>query len=221
MPKRGDRITKRKDGRYMARYTVQTPDGSKRKTIYGRKYKEVERKLAEAMGDAAKGIVFDSDNLKLGKWLDSWLDNLLKPLVDADKMARSTYLRYEGIANNHLKPALGHRKLKDLTRAEVRRLYTEKGKTLSPRSVDYIHATLQKALSQAVRDDLVSRNVASGERPRSSCQRRSEEAKALSSPQVKALLMAARGQRNEAPICRGCPHRFEAGQTLGAQVERR
>ncbi len=34
----GDRITKRKDGRYMARYTVQTADGPKRKTIYGRNY---------------------------------------------------------------------------------------------------------------------------------------------------------------------------------------
>src|SRR5215210_7529578 len=36
MPEPGDRITKRKDGRYMARYTVQTPDGPKRKTIYGK-----------------------------------------------------------------------------------------------------------------------------------------------------------------------------------------
>ena len=71
MPKRGDRITKRKDGRYMARYTVETPDGPKRRTIYGRKYKEVQRGLAQAMGDAATGIVFDSDNLKLGKWLNS------------------------------------------------------------------------------------------------------------------------------------------------------
>ncbi len=37
MPATGDRITKRKDGRYMARYTVHTADGRKRKTIYGRK----------------------------------------------------------------------------------------------------------------------------------------------------------------------------------------
>jgi integrase len=69
---------------------------------------------------------------------------------------------------NHLKPTLGHRKLKDLTRTEDRRLYNEKSKTLSPRSVDYIHTTLQKALAQAVTDDLLPRNVASGERPRSS-----------------------------------------------------
>src|SRR5215208_3858629 len=215
MPKRGDRITKRKDGRYMARHTVQTSDGPKRKTIYGRQYKEVERKLAEAMGDAARGIVFDSDNLKLGEWLDSWLNDLLKPLVDAGKMAHSTFTRYEGIANNHLKPALGHRKLKDLTRPEVRKLYTEKGKTLSPRSVDYIHVTLQKALSQAVRDDLISRNITSGERPRGSRQRSSEEAKALSPAQVKALLMAARGQRNEALYIVAVHTGLRQGELLG------
>ena len=46
MPAKGNGITKRKDGRYMARYTVDTLDGPKRKTIYGRKYKEVEQKLA-------------------------------------------------------------------------------------------------------------------------------------------------------------------------------
>jgi integrase len=29
-------ITRRKDGLYMARYTVQTPTGPKRKTLYGK-----------------------------------------------------------------------------------------------------------------------------------------------------------------------------------------
>ena len=132
MPAKGDGITKRRDGRYMARYTIRTPDGPKRKYIYGRKYKEVERKLNEARANADKGLIFDADNLKIGEWLDSWLDHLLEPLAIAGKMAHSTFTRYKGIVNNHIKPELGHRKLKDLTRSEVRRLYNEKGKELSP-----------------------------------------------------------------------------------------
>jgi integrase len=215
MPAKGDGITKRNDGRYMARYTVQTPDGPKRKTIYSRKYKEVEKKLNEARANADKGLVVDSNNLKLGEWLDNWLNDLLKPLVDAGKMAHSTYLRYKGIVNNHIKPALGHRKLKNLTRAEVRRLYNEKGEGLSARSVDYIHVTLQKALSQAVRDDLIPRNVATGERPRNSRQRSVEEAKALSPTQVKALLMAAKGQRNEALYVIAVHTGLRRGELLG------
>jgi integrase len=213
MPAKGDGITKRKDGRYMARYTVHTPHGLKRKTIYGRKYKEVEKKLNEARANADKGLFFDAENLKVGEWMDSWLSDCLKPLVAAGKMAHSTYIRSEGIVNNHLKPALGHRKLKDLTRVEVRRLYTEKSKALSARSVDYIHATLQMSLSQAMRDDLIPRNVAVGERPRSS--RNRQEAKALSPTQVKALLTAARGTRNEALYVVAVHTGLRQGELLG------
>jgi integrase len=213
MPAKGDGITKRKDGRYMARYTVHTPDGPKRKTIYGRKYKDVEKKLNEARANADKGLVFDADNLKAGEWMDSWLLDCLKPIMRAGKIAHSTYVRTEGIVRNHLKPALGRRKLKDLSRTEIRRLYSEKGKTLSARSVDYIHATLQMSLSQAVRDDLSPRNVAIGERPRSS--RNRKEAKALSPPQVKALLTAARGTRNEALYIVAVHTGLRQGELLG------
>jgi integrase len=117
MPATGDRITKRKDGLFQGMYTAHTPDGRKRKYIFGRRKKDVERKLAEAMGDAARGIVFDAGTLTFGQCLDSWLSTCVKPLVDADKLAYSTYKRYAGIVGKHLKPALGRRKLKDVTRA--------------------------------------------------------------------------------------------------------
>jgi hypothetical protein len=55
MPAKGDGISKRKDGRYVGRYTVHTADGPKRKVIYGRKYKEFERKLAVRRGGKARG----------------------------------------------------------------------------------------------------------------------------------------------------------------------
>jgi hypothetical protein len=41
-------IAKRKDGRWMARYTVQTAKGPKRKHIYGRTRQEVAEKLSKA-----------------------------------------------------------------------------------------------------------------------------------------------------------------------------
>jgi integrase len=215
MPATGDRITRRKDGLFQGMYTAQTPDGPKRKYIYGRKKKDVERKLAEARGDAARGIVFDAGTLTVGQWLDSGLSDGLKPLVDADKMAYSTYKRYAGIVGKHLEPALGHRKLKDLTRVEVRKLYAAKSETLSPRSVDYIHITLQKALSQAVRDDLIPRNVAAGERPHSTRHASPDRVKALSPAQVRALLDAARGTRNEALYVVALHTGLRQGELLG------
>src|SRR5215217_2516924 len=153
-------ITRRKDGRWEARYTVHGAEGPKRKVLYGKTRGAVAEKLNKALSDRSSGLTFDAVTLTVGKYLHHWLEDSVKSLVDDEKMAHSTFIRYEGIVNNHLKPALGHRKLKDLSRAEVRRLYKEKGKALTPRSVDYIHVTLQKALSQAVRDDLIPRNEA-------------------------------------------------------------
>jgi len=215
MPAKGDGITKRKDGLYVGRVVVHTPGGLKRKAVYGRKYGEVEKKLNALRANADRGMVFDANALRVSEWLDLWLSDCVKPLVDAGKMAHSTYVRYRGIVDKHLKPALGHRKLKDLTRAEVRKLYAAKGATLSPRSVDYIHVTLQTALSRAVRDDLIPRNVAEGERPRSSRERQSDSVKALSPVQVRALLAAARGTRNEALYVVALHTGLRQGELLG------
>ena len=118
MLKPGDRITKRKDGRYMARYTVHTPDGPKRKTIYGKAYKEVEAALAKARGDAARGLTFDAGNLTVGEWLDRWLEDAV-----ADTVRPVTFAKYEQIVRNHAKPALGRLRLQTLTPAHVRGLY--------------------------------------------------------------------------------------------------
>jgi integrase len=165
------------------------------------------------MADADRGLIFDAGNLTLGDYLDSWLTECVKPLLDQSKMEHSTYVRYAGIVRNHIKPVLGRKRLKELNRAEVRRLYNDKGKELSPRSVDYLHVTLQKALKQAVRDDLIPRNVAEGERPRSS--RRREEAKALSHGQVQALLAATQGDRNEALYVVAIHTGLRLGELLG------
>ncbi len=216
MGKRGNgegSISKRKDGRWWGRYTVHTPEGPKQRAVYGKTRAEVAARLRKAMADRDGGLIFDTGNLTLGEYLDRWLSDCVLPLVDAGKIEHSTYVRYAGIVRNHIKPALGRRRLRDLNRAEVRRLYNEKGKQLSPRSVDYLHVTLQKALKQAVRDDLVPRNVAEGERPRSS--RDGEEAKALSPEEVRALLEAARGERNHALYVVALHTGLQQGELLG------
>lgn len=200
----------------MARYTVHTPDGPKRMFIYDRKYREAERKLNEARANADKGLVFDTQ-VTLGEWLDSWLSDCLKPLVDAGKMAHSTFVRYEGIVNGHLRPALGHRKLKDLTRAEVRRLYAEKARTLSLRSVDYVHVTLQKALSQALRDDLRSRGREAAQQPRE----RSREGQGAYPRSGADASRHRAGHAQRGPLRARSPHGLEAGRATRTQVDGR
>ena len=55
----GSRPRKRPDGRWAARYTIHTPKGSQRKTVYGRTRQEVADKLARALSDRAQGLTFE------------------------------------------------------------------------------------------------------------------------------------------------------------------
>src|SRR5215203_5565488 len=74
-------ITKRKDGRWMARYTVYTANGPKRRHIYGRTRQEVAEKLSKAVSDRVGGLVFDGDYETLGAYLQRWIDEVVRGTV--------------------------------------------------------------------------------------------------------------------------------------------
>ena len=121
----------KKSGLYMARYTVQTPTGPKRKTPYGKTRREVDEKLTAAKADRDGGLVFAADNLQLGDYLVRWLTDSVRDTVKA-----TTYDTYERLMRLHLVPTLGRVKLKNLSPAHVRGLYREKlDAGLAPRTV--------------------------------------------------------------------------------------
>jgi integrase len=66
---------------------------------------------------------------------------------------------------------------------------------LSPRTVQYVHVTLHKALEQAVMDGLIPRNIADAVK---AAQAHRKEVKPLTRTEVAALLSAASGDRLEA-----------------------
>jgi hypothetical protein len=53
----GKRIKRRKDGRYEAKHGVETTDGTKRRSVYGRTREEVAVKLAEALKAKDEALV--------------------------------------------------------------------------------------------------------------------------------------------------------------------
>jgi integrase len=191
MPATGDRITKRKDGLFQGMYTAYTPDGPKRKYVYGRKYGEVQKRLADAMGDVARGILFDDKNLTVGEYLDRFLED-----VQGGSVRESTYSRDKYLLANHVKPALGRVKLRNLSAMHLQRLYRDKlDAALSPATVQKVHHVIHKALSQAVRWDLIARNPADAvQAPTPS----TEEMRPLSADEARRLLDAANGDRLEA-----------------------
>jgi hypothetical protein len=72
-----------------------------------------------------------------------------------------TFKPYEAIVRLHIMPTLGKTKLEKLTAMQLERLYRQKlDAGLSARRVRYIHVTIRKALKDAVRLQLLARNVA-------------------------------------------------------------
>jgi integrase len=107
---------------------------------------------------------------------------------------------------------LGSVKLKALSPTHVRGLYKEKLSSLSPRTVQYIHVTLHKALKQAVSDGLIPRNATEAVKPP---QVRREEIRPLTPEQVKMLIDAASGDRLEALYVLAVHTGLRQGELLG------
>jgi hypothetical protein len=150
---------KNKDGKiigYRGPYWVQTADGPKRRFVSGKTKTEARAKLAKAKAEVNDGLAFEADKVTLGEHLDRWLNDSVR-----DTVRQRTWERYEQIVRVHLKPTLGRVKLKALTSTHARGLYRNKlDAGLAPRTVNYIHVTLHKALKDAVSDGLVPKNVA-------------------------------------------------------------
>ena len=144
----------KKSGLYMARYTVETPTGKKRKTVYGKTREEAHEKLVEALSNRNKGLVFEGENQTLSAYMDRWLNGSVKGSVKP-----STYESYERMIRNHIKPMLGHRKLKALAPDHVQYFYQSKlDADLAPGTVRLMHGILHQALAHAVRWGAVPRN---------------------------------------------------------------
>ncbi|MGP3773215.1 tyrosine-type recombinase/integrase [Streptomyces sp. SDT5-1] len=178
-------ITKRKDGRFQAAAYVYRPDGTRtRKFVYGKTREEVADKLTELQEKTRQGIPAASSTMAFGDYLTYWL-----AIIAPERLKPSTLNSYEGLARLYIRPALGKKRLNRLSPADIRRfLTTFKSSCLcclrgadyerpedkrgccavgkcckrlpSARTVQYIHAVLRSALQQAMREELIARNVA-------------------------------------------------------------
>ncbi len=196
----------------MGRYTVHTANGPKQRAVYGKTREDAAEKLTIAMAASIGGLVFDAGTVKVGEYLDAWLSDSVKGSVKP-----VTFESYERIVRVHIAPVLGRVKLKSLTPPHIRRLYRERlDAGLSPRTVQYTHVVLQRALKQAVRDGLIPRNVCEAVDPP---QVRREEIRPLDRDQARALLAASREDRLEALYVVAIHCGLRQGELLGLKWE--
>lgn len=158
MPKHGENIYKRRDGRYEGRYVVgKTAAGKTRfKYIYGYQYTEVRNELLRKKAEQLKteGRAARRCSVLLRDWIDHWLESEL--LGSVKESSYQTYLRQ---INVHLLPALGRFSLSEVTPAVVHDFVTRmECAGFAPSTIRGALRLLNAALRSAQEEGLILKN---------------------------------------------------------------
>jgi integrase len=111
------------------------------------------QKLKEILRDHDDGLAAARNNYTVTEAVRYWL------AYGLNGRSATTADNYKGLAEQHIVPALGARRLRDLSAEDVDRWLKTKSKTLSTRSLRLIHSILNRAVKHAQARDKVKRNV--------------------------------------------------------------
>jgi hypothetical protein len=141
--------------RYVVEVTVGYTSAGKRIVRRGRgKTKtEARAKLREVMRDREDGLPAASPHATVGSAVTDWLAFGLGSASDA------TRCNYQMLARAHVIPALGSRKLRDLSAADVDWWLAGLARILSTRTLPLLHSILSRSVNRAMARDLAKRNV--------------------------------------------------------------
>jgi len=180
--------------RFIAEVTIgYTPAG---KRIYrrgsGRTKTEARAKLKDVIRDHDDGLAIAPHGYTVADAVNDWLTHGLSG------RSKNTCRNYTTLAELHIIPALGARKLRDLSAEDVDDWLADKARTLSTRTLRLLHSLLNRAVIRAMKRDKVKRNVVmlcdvpTGQEGRPS--------KSLTLDQAKAVLAAAEKSRIRAYV---------------------
>jgi integrase len=171
--------------RWIAVVTIGYSPGGKRivKKASGKTKTAAQRKLKEIIRDYEDGLAIAPYNYTVADAVREWLHYGLSGRSPA------TVEKCTILANTHIIPALGARKLRDLSADDVDQWLMKKARSLSTRTLREIMSVLKRAITRAQARDKVKRNVVLlCEIPQGCVGRPS---KSLTLPQAEALLDAA------------------------------
>jgi len=200
--------TRTRTGLWQGRVRV----GGHRLSFYGRTRAEAVQKVKEAVRRHESGMRPDGNRLTVRGYLEQWV---------SAKTGRGTHLRpttarrYRQIVQLHLIPMLGDRRLLSLTSTDVERaLAAALDEGLSLAMASHCKTVLGTALADAIRDDLVPRNV--GQAARAPTYRR-PEVQPLTRDQARQLLDSVRDHPLGPIIVTALSTGLRQGELLGLQ----
>ena len=162
-------IRKKPSGRWEGRYTQGIDPVTGRaiqKSVSAKTQAECKEKLAKAIRENRGVPLNHTGDYTAAEWCRLWFETYSKPNI-----RYNTAKGYEGIIEHHIIPAIGAIKLKQLSSIHIQRMYNDlkengriprgakqNDKPLSNTFVRRVHAVLQAALKQAVKERLIPYN---------------------------------------------------------------
>ena len=125
MPRKGENVRKRKDGRWEGRYSVKDIYCGTTcvRSVYAKSYNEVRRKLAEARRAAqttAAGAASGRKDVKTDAVAEEWLDYMEK------RRKHSTCVKYRNIYKGYIRNIIGNLRVTELNTEKVKLILTDK-----------------------------------------------------------------------------------------------
>jgi hypothetical protein len=141
--------------RWVASVTVGYTASGKRifKRARGRTKSEAQRKLKEIVRDYEDRLVIGGYGYTVADAVRDWLAFGLSGR-DSNTITKCTIL-----ANTHIIPALGARKLRDLSADEIDKWLADMAQIVSTRTLREVRSVLKRAVTRAQARDKVKRNV--------------------------------------------------------------
>ena len=124
--------------------------------------RNAQARLAQLLVELESGVYVKArKDLTVASYLNEWLNGYV-----AVNCAPRTQESYHFIAEKHVIPEIGNVRLVDLEPRQLQALYSKKRTSgLSTRTVRYVYSLMYQALRQAVRQGVLSRNVAEATDP--------------------------------------------------------
>ena len=130
----------------------------------------------------------------------------------------STYASYRGLVERHVVPALGHVQLQQLSADRLDRFYADLvAQGLATKTVRNIHVLLHRALTDAVRKNLVPRNVADAADPPKLNRADREEMKTWTPEQLRQFFAGITTHRLAAAYILAATTGMRRGEVLGVR----
>jgi len=150
-------ISRRKDGRWEIAIRAATTAGTrKRIRKYAKTRAEASELLTELKRQVQHGVPVPDKAWKLGAYLDYWLESRVRP-----NRRPATFAQCETVVRLYLRPGLGASSLQALTVPNVQSFLSAQivaGRSIP--TVQVIRKVLSAALTNALREELITRNVA-------------------------------------------------------------